>query len=716
MMGRSGTWTLVIVAVLAVCNSDLRSQQPAGDDYVGMLEEAIKAAAARVAPSIVQIETSGGTDVIGSGREQIREGIGPSTGLVVSADGHIISSAANFANHPSTILVAIPGQRSRQVAKVIATDHTRMLTLLKVDAAKLPVPVAVPKKDIRVGQWVVALGRTWGSVEGPPSVSVGIVSALERIWGKAIQTDAKVSPVNYGGPLVDLRGRVLGVLIPASPRGQDETAGIEWYDSGIGFAIPAEDINAVLPRLKEGKDLHKGVLGITLQSLDLYAVAPIIAGTVPESPAMKGGIKTGDVISEVNGVRITRQAQLMHVLGKKYEGDSISLKVRRGKDEISFPDVKLAVEARSSVHPFLGILAMRDDPEAGEEVRYVFPKSPAEAAGLKAGDRIRKIGVGETPPRLFGGRDALTTILSRLTPTMELKLEVARKDGNKTETLKVALGMPTDYVPDALPEPASKKKALQKPSPVPEEPVEREAGARRRESPKSKVIPEKKAAAKPEEKNVKKAEVGLLKRKTPTRENDYWLYVPENYDPNVGHALVVWLHPAGNRKDKDHETEQLIDAWKDSCSANHIIMLCPKAESENGWLASEADFIVQTIGECLAEYSIDRQRIVAHGMGIGGQMAFYLGFNARDLIRGVATTGAVLANQPKENSPVQRLNFFLVAGKGGPLNQAIADSKSRLIEFKYPVVYREIPDLDHRYLNTATLDELVRWIDSLDRQ
>jgi len=108
--------------------------------------------------------------------------------------------------------------------------------------------------------------------------------------------------------------------------------------------------------------------------------------------------------------------------------------------------------------------------------------------------------------------------------------------------------------------------------------------------------------------------------------------------------------------------------------------------------------------------------VVAHGMGIGGQMAFYLGFNTRDLIRGVATTGAALANQPKDNLPGQRLAFFLVNGKSDPRNAEIAETKSKLIERKYPVVYREIADMGHQYLNVDTLQELVRWIDSLDRQ
>src|SRR5262249_52477606 len=156
--------------------------------------------------------------------------------------GFVITSSFNFANKPSDVFVGVPGRKDRFRAQVIATDHTRMLTLLKIDAKDLPVPTVCPKKDIVVGQWALALGRTLDpDLEHPPSFSAGIVSATGRIWGKAIQTDAKVSPTNYGGPLVSIDGRVLGVLVPLSPRGTDDTAGFDWYDSGIGFAIPLED-------------------------------------------------------------------------------------------------------------------------------------------------------------------------------------------------------------------------------------------------------------------------------------------------------------------------------------------------------------------------------------------------------------------------------------------------------------------------------------------
>ena len=191
------------IVILVGAVAMLVAPATAAEDVEALREKAVKAAVQKVAASVVQIETSGGTDVVGSGPRgpQIRKGAGPTTGLVVAADGYVISSAFNFANKPSAILVAIPGHKERYVAKVVATDYTRMLTLLKVEAAGLPVPEAALKKEIVVGQTALALGRTLDSnLDHSPAVSAGIISAVGRIWGKAVQTDAKVSPANYGGP------------------------------------------------------------------------------------------------------------------------------------------------------------------------------------------------------------------------------------------------------------------------------------------------------------------------------------------------------------------------------------------------------------------------------------------------------------------------------------------------------------------------------------
>jgi S1-C subfamily serine protease len=688
-----------ILALLLIPALRVTAQAPVGADLDDLQEKAMKAAVQKVAPCIVQIETTGGTDIIDTGPkgQPVRKGVAPTTGLIVSPDGYIISSAFNFANKPSFILTALPGHKERLTAKVIATDHSRMLTLLKVEATGLPVPEPAPKKDIKVGQWSLALGRTWSAADSPPSVSVGIISAIDRIWGKAIQTDAKVSPVNYGGPLVDLHGRVQGVLVPLSPRAQDETAGLEWYDSGIGFAIPLEDVLRVLPRLKKGQDLNRGLLGFTPRDGDIYSTPPVVGTVLPLSAAALAGIKPGDTIIEVNGVKISRQAQVMHLLGTKYEGDTISIKIQRGKEEISLPNLKLSGVQISFAHSFIGFLPVRDDPELGVDVRYVYPKSAADAAGLKAGDRVLTIGAGQETPKPFAGRDGLMELLNFIVPGTEVKMEVRRKGEMKLDTLTLKLGEMPAGVPEELPEPATLKKAL-----VPRKTV----------GPKPPIPPmEKKEEAKKEP--PKKPETGFLDRTNQARDHHYWLYVPENYDPNIAYALVVWLHPAGKNGEKD--VKNMVDIWEKICQHNHMILVGPQAENESGWLRSEAGFIQEVVQDVLATYTIDRQRIVAHGWGSGGQQAFYLGFQARNLIRGVATTGAVLPGQAKENIANQRLSFFLIAGGKDPLAKSIADSKTKLLEKMFSVIYREVPDMGHQYSDAETLRELVRWIDSLDR-
>jgi S1-C subfamily serine protease len=719
-MYRRATLSLLTASAWLCLALPLPAQPPTAEDLDALQEQAIKAAVQRVAPSVVRIETSGGSELVGSGPRgaTIRKGVGPTSGLIVSADGYLVSSAFNFANKPASIFVAVPGHKDGYVAKQVATDTTRMLTLLKIDATGLPVPEPAPKKDVRVGQLVLAVGRTYDTPEHLPSVSAGIVSATERIWGKAVQTDAKVSPANYGGPLVDLQGRVVGVLVPASPHGEDETAGVEWYDSGIGFAIPLEDINAALPRLKQGKDLHRGMLGVLPKSQDIYGVESTIGTVLPSSPAGQAGLRSGDVIVEVDGKRVRNHAQVLHALGTKYEGDKVSLKVRRGKEEIAAKDLTLISSAQAAAAPFLGILPMRDDPELGVEVRWVYPKSPAEAAGLKAGDRILKVGGAMGQPQPFSGRDQFMAMLASVQPGTELKLEVKRKAG-KTETLTARVGEMPDAVPAELPAEASHKKALAPRKTVgPMGPMGPLGGPNAPPMPRPPMPPMPPMppagggeAPKPDPK--KKAETGLITRTNAAADHSYFIYVPKDYDPNVSYGLVIWLHPVG--KNKKQDVEDFTDTWEDYCKDNHLILLGPKAENETGWVASEAEVVQEAVRNVLANYTIDQKRIVAHGMGVGGQMALYLGFHARDLIRGVATTGAALATPPKDRLPNEPLSFYLVAGGKDPLAKAVAETKDKLAEHKFPVVHRVIPNMGHQYLDLKTLEELVRWIDSLDR-
>lgn len=702
MRGPSLTAVAVLLAAVAPGVAD--------DALDTLQEQAVREAVALVAPAVVKIETSGGTDVIRAGRGPrsgvVRRGMGPTTGLIVSADGYVLSSAFNFANKPATIRVALPGLNERRVARVVATDQTRMLTLLKIAdlpaGTKLPVPTAVPRADMQIGQTAIAVGRTLAmETDGPPSVSVGIISALDRIWGKVIQTDAKVSPTNYGGPLIDLQGRVQGVLVPASPQAEGETAGFEWYDSGIGFAVPLEDINAVLPRMKKGTEkepvvLKRGFLGVTMKSGDMYEAAPVIGTVIPDSSAEKVGIRPGDSVTAIDGKPVRNFAQMQHLLGKRYEGDAVAVKVERDKKEVEFARVVLGSAEAAHPDPFLGILPLRDDPEPGVAIRYVYPKSPAEKAGLKEGDRIMKIAPPNAPAgtplfALTRGRDQLLTAMRAFRPGQELKIEVKRKDGGKVETLTAKLAEVPADVPAKLPETASAGKALTRPGVKP---------------------PDKPAPAKKE-----KEETGTMKKTSPAADHTYWLYVPTNYDANIAHSVVVWFHPLG--KGKQQDLEDFISSWETFCDDHHIILVCPQSENPRGWTPGEADFVMEAVKTVMSTYTVDMQRVVAHGMGVGGEMALYVAFQARAVIRAVAVVGASLSSNPREREGDSPLAVFLVVGGKDPIQPAVVQTRDRLAQLKYAVILREIAPLGHEYIDgkagVPTLEELIRWIDSLDR-
>lgn len=665
-------------------------------------ETAIKNAVRAVSPSVVQIVTQGGGDMVVTTPKgpAFRKALGPTTGVIVSEDGYIISSQFNFLNSPTTILVSLPGQDEPVVARRIANDKSRMLTLLKIDAKKLPVPTSAAEKGIVEGQTAIALGRTLDARRNsPPSVSVGIISAVGRIWGKAIQTDAKVSPVNYGGPLVDIQGRVQGILIPASPKGDDVTAGFEWYDSGIGFAIPFEDVLAVLPRLKKGEDLERGILGVRFKSADLYSVQPEVSQVSKGSPAEKMGLKPGDQIVEIDGQPVNRLAQAQHLLGVKYAGDTISLKYKRDGEVHALKDLALIGSLQETAHPFLGILPRRDDPKLGVEIRHVFADSPAAKADLKPGERIMKIGLDKTLRPLSGakpGRDELLDILNSLSPGTEVRLEVADAMGKTREVSLTLAALPGSVAGVEWTVPAK---------------IEGAASAGKAGVPPEKLKAKPAEEAKADKADAKKIETGFFQRATADGEHQYWVYVPKSYDGSVSHGMVVWLHPPGRTDEQDFK--DFVDVWQDVCEKQSLIIVAPKSDND-GWIASESDFVVGAVRDVIKAYAVDRQRIVAHGMGNGGQMALHLGSSHRDLFRGIATVGAVPGSF-KDNQMTQRLAFYLAGGELDPLIRGIADARTKLAEKRHSAIFVEIPKRGREYLADPGIRDLARWIDTLDK-
>lgn len=303
----------------------------------------IRSAVDRAAPGIVKIETIGGAQPVRAGAEgpapeSFRLGEGPTTGLIFSADGWIITSSINFAREPAVITVTLADRR-RFVARLAGRDHIRRLALLRIEADGLTPVEWAPRTDLQIGQYAIACG--WGLGGSAPSVSLGILSALNRRNGNALQTDAKVSPVNYGGPLIDIEGRVIGILVPMAGLG-GALAGAEWYDSGIGFAIYRDKIDYVMDRLAAGEDIEPGKIGVILKPAEeeeslfplldkfLPPVKGVEVGAVAEpSPASRSGLKVGDKILAVDGLPTGDLLELQRRLSDRAAGEEITLTIKR---------------------------------------------------------------------------------------------------------------------------------------------------------------------------------------------------------------------------------------------------------------------------------------------------------------------------------------------------------------------------------------------------
>jgi S1-C subfamily serine protease len=263
--------------------------------------------------------------LVASGFQQTQ---GKTTGVVLSADGWILVSRFALALEPTTVLITVPGRGTFRAVRA-GEDTSRGIALVKIDAANLPVPEFVHPDQVQVGQWAFALGRTFATDE--PTVHLGIVSAKRRLFGRALQIDAYTSPANYGGPVVDLQGRVLGIAVPLSPTGRN--AGVEWYDSGIGFATTVADIQPLLARMQNGEVLQRGWLGVQLESAWLGPGAKIAAAT-KDGAADKAGLKAGDVIVKVDGTAVRNGPHFQMLLSSHLGGDKVHLDVRRGDGSV----------------------------------------------------------------------------------------------------------------------------------------------------------------------------------------------------------------------------------------------------------------------------------------------------------------------------------------------------------------------------------------------
>ena len=278
-------------------------------------------------PSLVSIESFGGSNVkagqIGGIRKQ---GEGNTTGVVISSDGYILTSTFNFIREASVVTVKTKAGDER-VAQILGRDDTRKICLLKIDNVEgLVVPDMQPLQEVKVGQWAISLGVGYG--DQTPAISMGIVSAKNRVGGRAIQTDANISPANYGGPLVDIQGRLIGICVPMNPQSQAVAAGVEWYDSGIGFAVPVDDFGRLIERLKDGQRILPAFIGITTGPVS-DGDGMRIEKIAKESAAETAGLVVGDILMAINKEPINDMLRLRQVLNQFEAGQKITMSIKR---------------------------------------------------------------------------------------------------------------------------------------------------------------------------------------------------------------------------------------------------------------------------------------------------------------------------------------------------------------------------------------------------
>lgn len=640
---------VALIVCLASFVSPLAAQVA---DVEALEEEAFKAAAAIAEPSIVQIQTIGGLDVVG----ELIAGTGPTTGVVVSPDGEILTSSFNFVSKPSSIIVML-GDGRKLPAEIVATDQIRQVTLIRVKQGGLT-PIAVaPRKELQVGQWTVALGRTYDPAF--PNLSVGILSALNRIWGKAVQTDAKVSPANYGGPLVDLQGRCIGILVPISPDGKDEAAGVEWYDAGIGFAVPLEEILPHLETLRKGENLRPGRMGVTYEDKGLGASAAIAKEVRPNSPAEKAGMEAGDEIVQANGQTIDRIAQMKTVLGPLAAGTKLDLVVRRGGKDVPLSLI-LAAEIPPLEYPMLGILPSRTPDKDGVTIRHVLAASPAAKAGLQAGDRIES----------FDGQAVKST------QQLAALVESQRIGKPVKATIKRVSGT-TDEV------------SIELSSLSVDPPLDLSSDLGLKAEPNE--VPKK---------------TGRLDETIPgTDGRKFWVYVPETVQPKE-YGLVLWLHPEG----RTGEAEQL-GLWRAACEDRGLILAGLLADRE--WSGQDGPILKGLLDHLLRKYSIDAKRVAIMGEQEGGDFALLAALKLPDQIRAGIGIDAGLKISPPENEVGKRQMYVILPRTGSKRFRATRSTLTNFTKQKIPTWELAAPEDDG--LDERTVKQLVLWIDSLDR-
>jgi len=335
--------------------------------------------------------------------EYKQRGLG--SGVIVNADGYILTNN-HVIDGADELHVQLDDGRKIKAA-LVGTDPKSDLAVIRIDAKNLIAATLGQSNDIRVGQWVMAVGNPFGLSQ---TVTTGIISATSREgigvaqYEDFIQTDAAINHGNSGGPLINLKGQVIGINTAIMSRSGG--------NNGVGMAIPIDMARNVMDQLIEKGSVTRGWLGVIIQDLSAkmaqtfgYAGKGVLIGDVlKDSPAAKGGLKVGDIIYSADGKSVTGVSEFRHQIARAAPGSSIRFGVfRDGKNQqvtvklgSMFDDVAKAAPVRD-LHATLGMelsdltSAMRkqfriSDNTKGAVITKVVPNSVVAEAGLRIGD------------------------------------------------------------------------------------------------------------------------------------------------------------------------------------------------------------------------------------------------------------------------------------------------------------------------------------------
>lgn len=263
---------------------------------------------------------------------------GSGSGVIISNDGYIVTN--NHVVADADELTVTLNDNKEYSARIIGTDKTTDLALIKIDGKNLPAITIANSENIKVGEWVLAVGNPFNLTN---TVTAGIVSAKGRSLYQNgvesfIQTDAAINPGNSGGALVNTRGELIGINAML----YSQTGSF----SGYGFAIPTSIMNKVVDDLKKYGTVQRAVIGIQGSDVKNYVDAQkdqgkdidlgtmegiYVAKVTEESAAEEAGLKEGDVITAIDGKEVNKMADLQEYLAKKRPGDKVSISYLRDK-------------------------------------------------------------------------------------------------------------------------------------------------------------------------------------------------------------------------------------------------------------------------------------------------------------------------------------------------------------------------------------------------